>query len=204
MVANGTGVAPADGEVRQAIRSLAPRVTQAQAIEALGRGVWNRARGGRLRSVAAAYVPFRLFEVDVVNRGQLATTIFAADAVTGSLDLYELERVPPEHELVRVASANAPLPRLDEARSLQLLEERVRRAVFQGGFFRVRNLEVRARRLPCDVHVPYWLGFFGDGDRARLRVMDAVRRQMEGAKARALFEDWLVGTLDGDTPIRQS
>jgi len=185
--------------VRQAIRSLAPRVTQAQAIEALGRGVWNRVRGGRLRSVAAAYVPFRLFEVDVLNRGQLATSIFAADAVTGSLDLYELERVPHDDELVSVVSANAPLPRIEEPRSLQLIEERVRRAVYQAGFFRVRNLEVRARRLPCDVHVPYWLGFFGDGDNARLRVMDAVRRQMEGAKARALFEDWLVGRLESES-----
>lgn len=184
--------------VRQAIRSLSPRVTQAQAIDAFGRGMWNRVRGGQLRSVAAAYVPFRLFEVEVLNGGQLSTSIFAADAVTGSLDLYELERVPPENELLRVVTANAPLPRIDEARSLELIEERVRRAVFQAGFFRVRNLEVRARRLPCDVHVPYWLGFLGNGDHARLRVMDAVRRQMEGAKARALFEDWLMGRLGAD------
>jgi hypothetical protein len=59
----------------------------------------------------------------------------------------------------------------------------------------VRNLEVRPRRLPVDLHIPYWLAFYGEGDRARLRVMDAVRRQMEGAKARALFEDWMLDRL---------
>jgi hypothetical protein len=92
-----------------------------------------------------------------------------------------------------VESANALPPLIDEGRSLLLLEDKVRRAVFQAGFFRVRGLEVRPRRLPEDVHIPYWLGFYGDGERARLRVMDAVRRQMEGAKARALFEDWILG-----------
>lgn len=182
--------------MRQAIRSLPPRVTEAQAIEALNRGLWNRVRGDRLRSVAAAYVPFRLFEVEVLNGGQLSTSIFAADAITGLLDLYEFERVPTTAELVQVVSPNAPLPHLDEARSLQLIEAKVRRAVFQAGFFRVRALQVRARRLPFDVHVPYWLGFYGQGERARLRVMDAVRRQMEGAKVRALFEDWLIGRLE--------
>ena len=36
---------------------------------------------------------------------------------------------------------------------------------------------------------------FGSGEDASLKVLDAVRRQIEGAKARALFEDWLVGRL---------
>jgi len=54
---------------------------------------------------------------------------------------------------------------------------------------------VCAFRLPVDIHVPYWLGFFGGRENASLEVMDAVRRQIEGAKARALFEDWLLGQL---------
>lgn len=183
--------------VRHSIRSLAPRVTREQATAAFERGMWRKIRGQRLRSVAAAYLPFRLFEVEVVNRGKSSTPIFACDAMTGTLDLYEFERPPPAGELVEVVTSNVPAPRLDAARALEVIEEKVRRAVFQAGFFRVRNLQVRARRLEADVHIPYWLGFFGDGADARLRVMDAVRRQMEGAKARALFEDWLLGRLDG-------
>jgi hypothetical protein len=39
--------------------------------------------------------------------------------------------------------------------------------------------------------MPYWLGFYGADGALRCRVLDAVRRRMEGAKARALFEHWL-------------
>ncbi len=180
---------------RQAVRSLAPRVSESQAIEAFEKGVWRAIRGEQLRSIAAAYLPFRLYEVEVTNGGKRTVSIFAIDAVTASLDLYEFEHVPERAEVVTVESANALPPRIDEAQSLKLLEDKVRRAVFQAGFFRVRGLEVQPRRLPVDVHIPYWLGFYGDGDRARLRVMDAVRRQMEGAKARAVFEDWILGRL---------
>lgn len=179
---------------RRRIRSLAPHVTQSEAITAFrgcAAGVWRALAGTELRSVAQAYLPFRLYEVEIANRGQSSTAWFAADAVNGTLDLYEFDRVPSEAELVGVETANCPSPQLAEQRSIELLESKIQRAVFQAGFFRVRNLQVRARRLPVDLHVPYWLGFFGNGPRARLRVMDAVRRRMEGAKARALFEDWL-------------
>jgi hypothetical protein len=40
------------------------------------------------------------------------------------------------------------------------------------------------------LHVPYWLGFYGNAA-LRCRVLNAVRRRMEGAKASALFESWL-------------
>jgi len=43
---------------------------------------------------------------------------------------------------------------------------------------------------PIELHVPYWLGFYGNAA-ARCRVLNAVRRRMEGAKASALFESWL-------------
>jgi hypothetical protein len=172
------------------IRSLAPSVTQIEAVAAF-EGRMRRLFGAPLRSVAAAYVPFRLYEVEITNRGRCSTTLFAADAVNGSLDLYEFERPPADAELVSVESRNSPPAQLEETLSLRLVEEKVRRAVFQAGFFRVSGLSVSARRLPIDIHVPYWLGFFGNEGRARVRVMNAVRRQMEGAKARALFEDWL-------------
>lgn len=190
---------------RRQIRSLAPHVTQSEAITAFrGRTarLWRTLAGTELHSVAQAYLPFRLYEVEIANRGRSGTTWFAADAVTGTLDLYEFDRVPAEAELVGVETANCPSAQLDEARSLELLESKIQRAVFQAGFFRVRNLHVRARRVPVDLHVPYWLGFFGSGERARLRVMDAVRRRMEGAKARALFEDWLASAAS--VPVARS
>jgi hypothetical protein len=191
------------GVPRREIRSLRPNVTETEAVQAFESPVaraWRSALGGTLRSVAPAFVPFRLYEVEVFNRGAGHTTCFGADAVNGTLDLYEFDQVPAAAELVTIDTVNSAPPRVDEARSLELLEAKVRRAIFQTGFFRVRGLRVHATRLPVDIHVPYWLGFFGNGERARLRVMDAVRRRMEGAKARALFEDWLGGRVANAPP----
>src|SRR5687767_1335764 len=95
---------------RQAVRSLAPRVSESQAIEAFEKGVWRAIRGEQLRSIAAAYLPFRLYEVGVTNGGKRTVSIFAIDAVTASLDLYEFEHVPERAEVVTVESANALPP----------------------------------------------------------------------------------------------
>ena len=45
--------------------------------------------------------------------------------------------------------------------------------------------------LVVQYHVPYWLGFYGTQQDLRCRVLDAVRRRIEGARASALFEQWL-------------
>lgn len=172
------------------IRSLRANVTQEEALAALER------RGGllrgRLRQMASAYLPFRLYHVEVVNRGSTKTALYAADAVSGALDLYEFDAAPADAQLVSVTTRNAPVARLATPLALELLENKVRRAVFQTGFFGVRGLQIRARPLESEFHVPYWLGFFGDSERATLQAMDAVRRTFEGAKARAVFSDWLM------------
>jgi len=176
------------------IRTLRPQVSREEAIVALGRG-FTRFLRGSLQRVAAVYLPFRFFEVDVLNGGRRSTTCYATDAVTGTLDLFEFKTFPADHETTQVSSANYVPSLIEEAKALELIEAKVERAVFRAGFFRVRDLQVCAFRLPVDIHVPYWLGFFGGRENASLEVMDAVRRQIEGAKARALFEDWLLGQL---------
>src|SRR3989442_1026677 len=84
-------------------------------------------------------------------------------------------------------------PLLPEAQAQELLAEKLRRMIFQKGFFRIRDLRIRAEPVPLDLHVPYWIGFYDAGKSVRLRVLDAVRRRFEGAKARAFFETWLAG-----------
>lgn len=83
------------------------------------------------------------------------------------------------------------MPALTEAKSEELLREKVLRVIFQQGFFKLRAVQLEIERLPDEIYLPYWLGFYGSGDNLHCRVMDAVRRRVEGAKASALFEDWL-------------
>jgi len=179
------------------IRSLKPNVTEAEAIgQFSSRGIAalrRRAQPGVLRSVADVYLPFRLYQVQISNGGNPQTRWFALEAVRGQLDLYEFERVPGPAELVEVETRNSPAPLLPEAQAQELLAEKLRRMIFQKGFFRIRDLRIRAEPVPLDLHVPYWIGFYDAGKSVRLRVLDAVRRRFEGAKARAFFETWLAG-----------
>jgi hypothetical protein len=185
---------------RAEIRSLRANVTQEEALAALdSRSGLLR---GRLRQIAPAYLPFRLYHVEVANRGATKVGLYGADAVSGQLDLYEFDAAPAASDLVTVTTRNAPVARIAESLALELLENKVRRAVFQTGFFGVRGLQIRARPLDVEFHVPYWLGFFGNGERASLQAMDAVRRSFEGAKARAIFSDWLQEDRGSDRSAR--
>jgi hypothetical protein len=177
------------------IRSLRPNVSRDEALRTfaapgLASLLW-RLRRGRLQRIAEAYIPFQLYRVRYHQGASVRSHIFALDAVDGSLDLFEFSAPPGEAETVIVATRNRPMPRLSPGHAEQLLREKVLRLIFQQGFFKVRALRLEIERLPGEIHLPYWLGFYGTSRSLGCRVMDAVRRRIEGARATALFEQWL-------------
>ena len=177
------------------IRTLKPNVTQDEAVRTFSElglsSLYWRLRSGPLQKIAGAYVPFRLYRV----RYQLGRTpysrLFALDAVDGSLDLFEFPRIPGEPEILSIDGRNRLTAALSEERAMALLREKVLRIVFQQGFFKLRRLQLEITPEPCEIYLPYWLGFYGGGEIVRCRVLDAVRRRIEGAKASAFFEQWL-------------
>ena len=180
------------------IHSLRSKVTRADAMERFAggsiAGLLRRLRAGPLRSVADVYLPYRLYQVEVRNGKRSQTSWFALEAVRGLLDLYQFDGLPDAAELVAVETRNCPGPAIDDFAALQLLQDKLRRIIFQLGFFRVRNLEFRPTLISSELHIPYWVGFYGRGQAVQLRVLDAVRQKIEGAKARALLENWLVSS----------
>jgi hypothetical protein len=177
------------------IRSLRPNVTREEALRtftAYGPAalLW-KLRNGPLQRIADAYIPFRLYRVGYHMGGAPHTHLFALDAVDGSLDLFEFGKPPSAAETVSVSTRNHPAPSLPAARAETLLREKVLRLIFQQGFFKVRAVKLEIEPLPEEIHLPYWLGFYGTRENLRCRVMDAVRRRVEGARAAALFEQWL-------------
>ena len=73
------------------IRSLRPNVTREEATEHFSSGMSDILRttaSGPLKSVADFYIPFQLFQMEIVNGGKSDSRIFGLDAVNGSLDLY--------------------------------------------------------------------------------------------------------------------
>jgi hypothetical protein len=177
------------------IRSLKPNVTREEAIRQFApRGLsalFRNVAFGPLRTVAELYIPFHLFRVEIVNRGVNERRLVALDAVGGTLDLYQFERIPDEAETVPIESRNCPLARLPDSAAAELVVAKLRRILYSRGFFRMRDLGITAEPLAVEIHIPYWLGFRGSEDRARVSVIDAVRRRFEGAKVRRLVEAWL-------------
>ena len=177
------------------IRSLRPNVTRDEAIRQftaarLSSWVW-KLRAGSLQNIAEAYIPFRLYRVRFPVRGVQRTHLFAMDAVDGSLDIFEFAKPPGEAETFEISCRNHLPLTLPEHRAEQLLRDKVLRLVFQQGFFKLREVQLQIELLPGTVHLPYWLGFYGSPQSLRCRVLDAVRRRVEGGKASALFEHWL-------------
>jgi hypothetical protein len=178
-----------------AIRVLKANVTQDEAVRGFRSGLFSaaywRIRSGPLQRIADAYVPFWVYRVGYVIGRASKTRLFALDAVHGALDLYEFPRLPREDELFTVETRNRLLPGLEDAAAEELLRIKVLRVLFQQGFFKMRSLKVEIERVPLELHLPYWLAFYGSNGSAKCRVMDAVRRRIEGAKASSFFEEWL-------------
>ena len=174
------------------IRILKPNVTREDALRAFCAAgfsyVYWRVRSGPLRRIADVYVQYFLFRVKC---GSSRPRLFAIDAVDGSLDLFEFARIPAEQEFSFCGGRNCLKAVLREEQAADILRDKALRVIFQQGFFRLGDAHLEISLVPCEIHLPYWLGFYGRNDSARCRVMDAVRRRMEGAKASAFFEQWL-------------
>src|ERR1700758_1814926 len=86
----------------RSIRTLKPNVTHDEAIRQFSWGgpaaMFRNLTSGRLRSVAELYIPFRLFRAEIVNRGIAEARLVALDAFSGTLDLYQFERLPDDSE----------------------------------------------------------------------------------------------------------
>ena len=177
------------------IQVLKPNVSQEDALRTFSaRGLtslyWT-ARSGSLQRIASAYVPFWLYRVRYDMNRSSQDRLFALDAVNGSLDLFSFARIPSGDELQTVETRNSLDPALSEAEGQQLVRDKVLRVIFQQGFFKLRSKQLDIQREPAEFFMPYWLGFYQGRGPVRCRVMDAVRRRVEGAKASAFFEQWL-------------
>jgi hypothetical protein len=174
--------------------TLKPNVTRQDAQRAFSVGasarLW-RMRSGPLQRIAEAYVPFRGYRVNYNMAGVQHSRFLALDAVTGSLDLFEFQKAPSGEQLVTVETRNYLPNSLAVAAADDLLRDKALRAIFLQGFFKLRGGKIDVAREGAEFYIPYWLGFYGTGHLVRCRVLDAVRRRIEGAKATALFEQWL-------------
>ena len=181
--------------ITNSIVALRPNLTREQAERLLRpasfSGLVRQLTLGPLRAIAEFYVPFRLYQIEIINCGCRQIRFFAIDAVNGSLDLYGFDAAPAAGELVAIKTRNRPAPLLNDDHARQILTDKVRRLLFATGFFRLRGLHISAAPATMDFHIPYWVGLYGSDGDLRLLAIDAVRRRLEGAKLSHLLHNWL-------------
>ena len=177
------------------IRVLRSNVSRSEAVGAFEAAGINRLPGIRylrpLRSVAELYVPFRLYRVSIRRGAAFDQRWMALDLVFGGLDPFNFEALPSEAETELITTRNRPSAALDDLAAQNILTTKIQRVLFQSGFFRMKNLQIQIDPASFDLHMPYWIGFFGSGDLASIRVLDATRRVMEGGKFRRFIYQWL-------------
>jgi hypothetical protein len=190
---------PLTGQDPAQINSYQSKLTRNQAAACfggatplgLGRFI-RRAWTGPLRSLADVYVSFRLYNVEAKRGKHSDRHLIAVDCVDGTLDPCRFDRTPNDSEITRIETRNALVPKLEETITREMASQHIRREVYRTGFLSVTPIQVRAELPVLEFYLPFWIGFFGHGEVARLRVLDALNHRFHGAKARAFFEAWIL------------
>ncbi len=179
--------------------ALRPNVSESEAFSEfrsmrLSSLMW-RLSYGPLQRIALVFLPFALYRLHYEMGRTRRTRYFALDQIEGALDLYEFPEAISPGNLLSIETRNRVVPTLSAGRAESRLREKALRLIFQQGFFRLRQPQLQIECILNPFHIPYWLGFYGIDGNLRCRVLDAVRRSMEGQKASLLFERWLASPL---------
>lgn len=131
------------------------------------------------------FLPYYLFQVQILNGKTLKSLLLAIDAMSGELDLYGFAQAPDIFLEVETTRVGAIV--LSEEKALALLTEKVRRMVYLQGFFKISTLRITGKLVRL-LYIPYWVGFFARDSQITLEVIDAVRGCLEGGKVRNLVQ----------------
>jgi hypothetical protein len=175
---------------------LRPNVSREQAVAAFNSSGLRRLSWiydfRPLRSIADLYIPFRLYQVSIKHGNTVDTRWMAIDLIFGGLDPFSFEAFPCAEDMDGINNKNRPQPLLEDSVARQILKTKIQRVLFQTGFFRMRNLDIELQPAIEQLHMPYWVGFFGANEKASIQILDATRRVMEGGKLRRYVYEWLL------------
>ena len=171
------------------ITSVKPNITRDQAITKF-RSRLRALKHGRLRFAVDFYVPYRFFQTTWDDGRSQSVAFFAADAVTGKLDLVEFNQLPADGEIVNVDTQMIAEERINDEEARNLVRERIWGLTFnKKGFFKLSRTKVVAE-LAARLHLPYWVGVYERDGRAQIEIVDALQGRLEGAKLREVVTEW--------------
>jgi len=153
-------------------------------------GPFGQLRHGRLRLAVDFYIPYRFFKLTSGAARNRNTTYFAADAVTGALDLIEFKQAPSEQEMSCFETERFAEVGIDDEEAIRQVRERLMRLIFMKGFFKLSQVEMEIE-LVASLHIPYWVGVYERRGVAHLEVINALQGRFEGAKIREILAKWV-------------
>jgi hypothetical protein len=123
------------------------------------------------------------------DRRSSTNTFFAADMVTGKLDLIQFDQLPSVDHRMTVEATMVAEERIGEEDARKLFRESMMRSIFMKGFFKLTRMNVEIE-LATSLHIPYWIGVYERNDRAHLEIINALQGRFEGAKLREIVTEW--------------
>ena len=187
------------------IRSLQPAVEREVALRKLSpagpSGILRRWTMGKFLGLSEIYIPYRLYRVNVEDRGVRSSRLLAVDAVSNTLDPFEFSEPPTQDRCRNIETRNHLPARLSEAETRASVIAKVRRLLFSAGFFRLAKPVLSAELLEPEFYVPYWAGFYGEEKSVRVVMLDAIRGTIEGGKATHSVRAWLLEDSEQQTVV---
>jgi hypothetical protein len=177
------------------IRSLQSVVQREQALSkflpAGTSGLMRRWMSGRLLGMADIYIPYRLYKVNIEDRGLRSARLLAVDALSGNLDPFEFSESPIHNRCADIETRNYLPAQLSESETHVAALAKFRRLVFSAGFFRLAKPVISVELIESDLFIPYWAGFYGEEKSVRVLMLDAIRGTIEGGKITNSVKAWL-------------
>jgi hypothetical protein len=175
----------------RAIRSLRPNVSRDEAIRTFTASgpafLYWKLRSGSLQRIADAYVPFRIYLVNFSVRGVQRTHHFALDAVDGSFDLFEFAAPLGCRTDFRV-HAKSSGTRASRGSLREVLRDKSAPDLQQD----LKSGNQAARRTASRRNSPALLArFLWHAGEPAMPCAGCGSPPYEGARASALFEQWL-------------
>ena len=170
------------------INCVRNRISAREAASRL-RGPVRELRLGRFVVAVEFFVPYRCFDVNLKNGKDSDRFLMAIDSASGRLDPWKLDERTLSEDRALVETRNVADEKIPETNALELLEGLTRRATYLKGFFKVRDINLKARFVET-LYVPYWVGIFERSDKVRLEAINGVTGMHEGAKLREVITAW--------------
>ena len=170
------------------INSVKRRISLLEATSKL-KGPLRELRRGRFVVAIEFFVPYRCFDVTLRNGRDSDTFLLAVDSVCGRLDPWRIDQLTLSEERSAVDTGYVADDRLSEMHALGVVEELTKRATYLKGFFKVRDINIRARYLET-LYMPYWVAIYERNNNARLDAINGLTGMHEGAKFREIVADW--------------